>query len=203
MDRRYWDAFDTDIKVALTDILETPETAEVLGTYWTPDQLHEISASAPFSRSHKGSVEGLESPQLLNASYFSSPSPERANGGDQFKTINYKKGPAKLSGSGGMSTQGDGANMLLQQSENAGMGNELYSVQSANASYEAGHEAATYMSDKQFSMRKGIGSSTVTRSSRQSMDTMMDSDETLVTTSVSISQSHTSTPAFHETTSID
>jgi hypothetical protein len=44
--RWYWDAFDTDIKVALTDILETPETAEVLDTYWTSDDLRD-AGSAP------------------------------------------------------------------------------------------------------------------------------------------------------------
>jgi hypothetical protein len=48
--RWYWDAFDTDIKVALTDILETPETAEVLGTYWTSDDLRDAGAKRTPSR---------------------------------------------------------------------------------------------------------------------------------------------------------
>jgi len=48
--RWYWDAFDTDIKVALTDILETPETAEVLGTYWTSDDLLDAGAKRTPSR---------------------------------------------------------------------------------------------------------------------------------------------------------
>ena len=53
--RRYWDAFDTDIKVALTDILDTPETAEVLGTYWTTEQLQDAGHNSYHDPSLKAS----------------------------------------------------------------------------------------------------------------------------------------------------